>query len=307
MNQVKKWKTMFDAPRFASIVVGAALSAMLFSSIAHATPMSTASDKNYEIVLVTEECYGNTDCEDRVTMTFDSLLELFENHPDSPYNVTWMPAQDFYYYYINSSARDITAFDLLVWQTEYDWLFSQIRAEEIAAAIRKSGIPTVLMDGPGFPLSKVTELIPDPQTVNGTTYPDAELNPLGRNNLGIGTEWHPLAPFGIDNSEGFSGGADGDDLWISVSGYTHTVNLPDLFTAEGGKYRFTRPVWSANEFALEEYSLNDVAFLVDDRRHVIATGVRYPIYDWGYICHFFPEGSMNCDPLRAYPSRCIDI
>ncbi len=284
-----KGKVMFKKHCRASVVVLVALSIALMSSIAHATPMPTSSDKNYEIAFVTE--LVNPVFE---TMTYESLQEIFETTPGSPYTVTWISAQDFHDGYIASSTQGvITDFDLLVWQTDSDTLYDLSRAQNIANAIRKSGIPTVLMDGPGFPLSQVTELIPG--DLNGTTYPDVELNPLGRYNSGIGTEWHPLAPFGIDNSEGFYGGADGDDLWIDVAGDTHTVDLVgyNLFTLEGGKFRFTRPVWSANEFALVEYSLSDVALLVDDRRNIIATGFRSPISDWGNVYEYFTD-PLSC-------------
>ena len=291
-----KGKVMFHKHCFASIVVVVALSIALMSSIAHATPMPTASDKNYEIVLVAEECYGNTVCEDSVATTYESLDRIFI-YEGSHFNVTWMPAQDFYSYYIDSSARDITDFDLLVWQTDYEVLQPLARAEAIAAAIRKSAIPTVLMDGPGFPLSQVTELIPEPpQPGNGATLDDADLFPLGRGEDAVGTEWHPLVPFSIDHPEGLN--EDGD-LWIGVGGRTHTVDLSyyEPFDSENGKYRFTRPVWSTDESVLEiqgGYSVTDVALLVDDRRHILATGLRQGICYPPLPPDFISEDPLSC-------------
>ena len=285
---------------FASIMAVVSLSIALMSSIAHAAPMPTSSDKNYEIVLVEEDDVGTWG-----NWTASSLETIFMSYPGSPFNVTRMSAQGFHDVYIGPSARGvITDFDLLVWQTDanYESQTDLARAQDIAAAIRKSAIPTVLMDGPGFPLSRVTELIPPQQPGNGASYVNASLFPLGRGEDGIGTEWHPLVPFSIDHPEGLN---EDDTLWIGVGGRTHTVDLNyyDPFVTAGGQYRFTRPVWSTDLSVIEGYSLDDVALLVDDRRHILATGFRADI-SVSYPDEFISEDPLSCG---APPSHYTSI
>lgn len=165
-------------------------------------------------------------------------------------------------YLSSSRTHKLTDYDYVFWYNDNATLHIPDDSEQLARRILRASMPTVVMDGPGFAVSKALGVVPESSP--GGLYdlfatPDEDLACV--NLTGYGNIWHPLTGNSQEDCLGlwFSGPPPGTHaFWVDLT----------TLTPVSESVPYTRPIYSVDG------SRSQTVALVDDRKHIVASGIR---------------------------------
>jgi RHS repeat-associated protein len=165
--------------------------------------------------------------------------------------------------YLSSDPSAITNYDLVIWYndavsgTSLPW---PTDTATIANAIKRYEMPTLLFDGQGFFASQALGLVP---AKTGTTVAASSMRSIVRDHYG--NQWHALVGNYVSSVDQTSASS------VLDLAIVRTVDLHGTYDLLGN-YKYTRPLHAVTDGAYDD--LYRVSSLVDDRRHIVATGIR---------------------------------